>query len=102
MIIEQERVDLITVKLILSGRLDTANAPLLENKIKQWGNDITKLILDFANLDYISSVGLRVLLHTKKVFKTDNRKFIIINVAEPVREVFEMTGFLKLMVQEEQ
>jgi anti-sigma B factor antagonist len=90
------------VALILSGRLDAANAPLLEQKIKQWGNDITELVLDFAGLTYISSVGLRVLLQAKKSFRRDNRKLTIKNMNESVREVFEMTGFLKLMVQEEQ
>jgi anti-sigma B factor antagonist len=102
MTIEQDRVDLTTVALILSGRLDAANAPLLEQKIKQWGNDITELILDFSGLTYISSVGLRVLLQAKKLFRRDNRKLTIKNMNETVREVFEMTGFLKLIVQEEQ
>jgi anti-sigma B factor antagonist len=101
MTIEQEKVDLTTVALILSGRLDAANAPLLEEKIKQLGNDIRELVLDFSGLTYISSVGLRVLLHAKKVFKKDNRKLTIKNMNETVREVFEMTGFLKLIAQEE-
>jgi anti-anti-sigma factor len=101
MTIEQERVDSTTVTLIPSGRLDAANAPLLEQKIKQAGNDITELVLDFSGLTYISSVGLRVILQTKKVFKKDNRKLTIKNMNETVREVFEMTGFLKLIVQDD-
>ena len=102
MTIEQNRIDMSTVGLTLLGRLDAANAPLLEMKIKQWGNEITELVLDFAGLDYISSVGLRVLLHAKKLFQKDNRKLTIKNMNESVRDVFEMTGFLNLMVQEEQ
>jgi anti-anti-sigma regulatory factor len=47
-------------------------------------------------------VGLRVLLQAKKLFRRDNRKLTIKNMNETVREVFEMTGFLKLIVQEEQ
>ena len=101
MTIEQD-VNKSTVVLTLSGRLDAANAPLLERRIKQWGPEITELILDFEELTYISSVGLRVLLQTEKVFKKEKRKLIIRNMKKSVHDVFEMTGFLNLMVQEEQ
>ena len=101
MTIEHVRVDKSTGMLSLNGRLDTANAPMLERKIKQWDNDIKELILDFANLSYISSMGLRVLLQAKKAFKDEGRKLVIKNMGESIREVFEMTGFLHLMVQEE-
>jgi anti-anti-sigma factor len=99
--IEQEKTDKSTVVLHLSGRLDTASSPLLERKIKQWGEDITEVILDFKELSYISSMGLRVLLQTKKTFRDEGRKLVIKNMGDAVREVFEMTGFLNLMVQEE-
>ena len=101
MTIEQVKVDMSTAVLTLSGRLDTASAPVLERKIKQWGEDITELVLDFADLDYISSMGLRVLLVAKKALKAEGRKLTIKNMTDPVRDVFEMTGFLNLMVQEE-
>jgi anti-anti-sigma factor len=101
MTIEQEKTAQNTIVLSLSGRLDTANSPLLERKIKQWGEDITELILDLKELSYISSMGLRVLLQAKKTFNDKDRKLIIRNMGDAVREVFEMTGFLNLMVQEE-
>jgi anti-sigma B factor antagonist len=101
MTIEQEKTAQNAIVLFLSGRLDTANSPLLERKIKQWGEDITELILDFKELSYISSMGLRVLLQAKKTFTEKDRKLVIRNMGDAVREVFEMTGFLNLMVQEE-
>jgi len=101
MTIEHEKTGKSTVILYLNGRLDTANAPLLERKIKQWGEDITELVLDFSELEYISSMGLRVLLQAKKSFKEEDRKLIIKNMGDSIREVFEMTGFLHLMVEEE-
>jgi anti-sigma B factor antagonist len=87
--------------LFLNGRLDTATAPILERKIKQMGNDVIELILDFSGLDYISSMGLRVLLQTHKMMLAQNRKLVVKNMSESIREVFEMTGFINLMVQEE-
>jgi anti-anti-sigma factor len=101
MTIDTEKIDKATAILILNGRLDTANAPLLERRIKQWGNEITELILDFSSLDYISSMGLRVLLQAKKTLKAEKRNLTIKNMGDSIREIFEMTGFLNLMLQEE-
>ena len=101
MTIDHTRIDKSTVMFALEGRLDTANAPLLERKLKQWGEDITEIILDFKELEYISSMGLRVLLQAKKTMKAENRSLTIKNMQDSVREVFEMTGFLGLMVSEE-
>jgi anti-anti-sigma factor len=97
--IGQERVGKSTVVLTLNGRLDTVNAPLLESKIKEQ-EDITELTLDFKGVNYISSMGLRVLLQVKKAMKAEGGKFSIINMQDSVREIFEMTGFLNLMGQE--
>jgi anti-sigma B factor antagonist len=101
MTIEDTRTGKSAVVLALYGRLDTANAPLLEQKIKQWGEEITELTLDFSGLEYISSMGLRVLLQAKKSFKEKGRKLAIKNMGDSIREVFQMTGFLNLMVDEE-
>jgi len=101
MTIDTEKISQTTAVLTLNGRLDTANAPLLERKIRQWGNEITELILDFSGLEYISSMGLRVLLQAKKTLKAENRNLIIKNMGDSIREIFEMTGFLNLMLQEE-
>lgn len=87
--------------MFLAGRLDAAAAPLLERKLKQWGDEITELTLDFSQLTYISSMGLRVLLQAHKEITGKKRKLEIRNLSKPVREVFEMTGFINLMVREE-
>jgi len=101
MTIEANKISKSAAELILVGRLDTANAPMLERKIKQWGEEITELTLDFSGLEYISSMGLRVLLQAQKTMKEQKRRLVIRNMGDAVREVFEMTGFLNLMVQEE-
>jgi anti-anti-sigma regulatory factor len=46
-------------------------------------------------------MGLRVLLQTQKTMAEENRKLVIRNMSSSIREVFEMTGFINLMVQEE-
>jgi len=97
--IEQERIGKTKVVLTLNGRLDTVNAPLLESKIKEQ-EDITELEFDFKDVNYISSMGLRVLLQAKKTMKAEGVRMSIKNMQDSVREIFEMTGFLNLMAQE--
>jgi anti-sigma B factor antagonist len=89
------------VVLYVEGRLDTGSAPQLARRIRQWGDDITDLVLDFSKLSYISSMGLRVLLQAQKEMNAKQRKLTIRSISEPVREVFEMTGFIKLLVHDE-
>ena len=79
--------------LVISGRLDTTTAPVLEKEINELESDIS-LVFDMTNLDYLSSVGLRLLLVTKKKYK-DN--FSLKNVKEEVLEVLEMTGFADII-----
>jgi len=98
--IKQERVSKSKIVLTLNGRLDTLNAPLLESRIKEQ-EEITELELDFKGVDYISSMGLRVLLAVKKELKSEGVRLTINNMQDSVHEIFEITGFLSLMAQEE-
>ena len=83
----------------LSGRLDTTTAPTLEQIISENIYDIENLILDFKGLEYISSAGLRVVLNAqKKMQQIGGMK--VINVREEVMEVFEITGFVDILIIE--
>ena len=83
----------------LVGRLDTTTAPALDKTISNDIEGTKTLILDFKNLEYISSAGLRVVLGAqKKMQKLGSMK--VINVYEEVMEVFEMTGFADILTIE--
>lgn len=85
--------------LKLEGRLDTTTAPQLENELSENLDGVTELTIDFAELSYISSAGLRVLLATqKKMNKQGSMK--LVNVNEIVMEVFEITGFVDILTIE--
>lgn len=87
----------LTVTII--GRLDTTTAPQLEAELNASFEGITDLILDFNELVYISSAGLRVLLAAqKKMSKQGN--MVIRNVNETIAEVFEITGFVDILTIE--
>ena len=82
--------------IAVEGRLDTVTAPELEEEIKNIPDEIDALVLDFANLEYISSAGLRVLLSAhKKMALRDGLK--VRNVNEIVNEVFDVTGFAEIL-----
>ena len=87
----------LTVKI--TGRLDTTTAPQLEAELKQSLEGITKLVLDFAALDYLSSAGLRVLLQAQKMMNKQG-EMIIKNVNETINEIFEVTGFIDILTIE--
>ena len=80
----------------LEGRLDTVTAPELEKELQALLPGLTELKLDFANLDYISSAGLRVLLSAQKVMNKQG-EMTLTNVSEAVMEIFEVTGFTDIL-----
>lgn len=85
------------IVLKVCGRLDTATAPQLEEELKGETEGRKEIVLDFSELEYISSAGLRVLLSAHKVMKKQNGKLVVQNANEEVREVFVITGFSEIM-----
>ena len=84
-----------TVTFRLEGRIDSNNAALLEKEIDQrrQGCESQPLLLDASGLEYISSAGLRVLLHLKK----NTPDITITDVCPEVYEILDMTGFTEMM-----
>ncbi|MGM9682830.1 MAG: STAS domain-containing protein [Eubacteriales bacterium] len=78
--------------LVLSGRLDTITSPQLEAELEKILPDSDALVLDMANLEYISSAGLRVILKAQKAMNTKGTMKLT-HVGESIMEVFDITGF---------
>ena len=87
-----------TLTMALIGRLDTTTAPELEAEVKKL-DGVTDLFFDFADLEYISSAGLRVLLTAQKIMGGQGR-MVLRNVNETIRDVFEITGFADILTIE--
>jgi len=78
----------------LKGRLDSKTSPEFEKKIFdaiEVGS--TNMIVDFEELDYISSAGLRVILKATKNLKRSDGRFVLCSMKDYVKEVFEISGF---------
>ena len=83
----------------LEGRLDTVTSPDLENSFKESLSGLSELVLDFGQLEYISSAGLRVLLAAHKTMSKQG-SMKVTNVCDSIMEIFEITGFIDILVVE--
>ncbi|MCP4560800.1 MULTISPECIES: STAS domain-containing protein [unclassified Bosea (in: a-proteobacteria)] len=84
--------------LALKGRLDSVNAAAVEasitDQIKQGAN---RLVLDFSDVAYVSSAGLRVVLVVAKRLKEIGGRLVLIGLTPSVNEVFAISGFLQIL-----
>ena len=79
------------------GRLDTAASVQTEQEMKVLHNcEGHDIILDCAQLDYISSSGLRLFLALLKIAKAKGSKVCVAGMNDNLRQVFAMTGFTHL------
>ena len=85
--------------LFLEGRLDTTTAPELEAVVDTALTDVETLVVDLEQLEYVSSAGLRVFLKTQKFMNTRGTMKII-HVNATIMEVFDITGFVDILMIE--
>lgn len=85
-----------TITLALSGRLDTLSSPELSATINRALEKSNQLVLDFAESDYISSAGLRVLLTAQKQL-AGSGSLTLTHVNSTVRDILDMTGFSDIL-----
>ena len=78
----------------LSGRFDSGAAPLFEAWFAQQDKpEISRYLLDLAEVPYITSAGLRSLLKLLKLLEGRNGKLVLCCVAGPVQDLFKIAGF---------
>ena len=82
--------------VIIKGNLDSLTAPGLAQDVKEQLEGVTTLILDFAQLSYISSAGLRELLELQQ-FMDEQGEMIVENVSAVIKDVLDVSGFSKFM-----
>ncbi len=81
-----------------AGRIDGVNASDFEQSLQRAiAEDDTAVIVDLAELSYISSAGLRAVLLTAKSLTQRAAKFALCSPSKPIREVFEISGFDKII-----
>lgn len=87
------------VKIVdFEGNLDTNTSHDAEVELNQLlKQGAKKILVNFENLDYISSAGLRILLVTAKQLKSTDGDFRLCNLNETVLEIFDISGFSTIL-----
>ena len=86
--------------IYISGRIDAVTALELDKNLQATLANVIDLTVDLADVEYVSSAGLRILLKTQK--RMDRQGSMKIrNVRENVREVLDMTGFSDFLTIED-
>lgn len=80
-------------ELRLEGRLDTSSAPGAQEAFLKVAGEYAEIELNFTDLAYVSSAGLRALLVLQKQVNKTGGSLVLTHVSPAIMEVFEMTGF---------
>jgi len=89
----EQRKDVYVIKL--AGRLDTETYIDFGEKLKQYLDESTKiLIFDLKELSYISSIGLGVIFQAKKTMESRKGVFILTNFQPQIKKIFEVVKAL--------
>ena len=81
----------------ITGSLDSTTSPEAQKSLDGVLASAKKVVLDFSELDYISSAGLRILLGAAKQLRASGGKLGMFGLNQSVREVFEISGFSSIL-----
>ena len=82
----------------LDGRLDATSSPHLENKLNEQVEAGQKnILLDFGQVDYLSSAGMRLLLSATRRLAKDGGKLALCSIGDDVMEIIKVAGFERIL-----
>ena len=84
------------------GRLDSVTSPVLEGELKKHLDGVRDVIMDFTDVNYISSGGLRLLLTTEQQLEGKGGSIKVIHVNEYIYDVFELVGLTDAVAVEKE
>lgn len=94
----EKRLEGARLTVSVSGKLNTVTSPQLDAELADLSG-ITELVFDFAELEQISSAGLRVLLGAQCTMD-EQGKMVVTHVNEAIQEIFVLTGFVNFLTIE--
>lgn len=84
-------------ELLMEGRLDNTTSPEAEKILTELAQKHDRIVLNMAQMDYVSSAGLRVIKRMHMAMRKKGGELVLKNVGKMVMEVFEITGFAGLL-----
>ena len=85
----------------IRGRADAETADEMESALRAAVAQHDRVAADFANVDYISSAGLRAVLQAARAAQERNTEFTVCQLRGPVKKVFEISGMQHVLRIEE-
>ena len=83
--------------IALDGNLTVATAPDLEAAFVELPEDVVNVTLDLAELNYVASAGLRVIVAQDKKLHHKGGAIHLVNANDEVMEVFDVTGLVDIL-----
>ena len=78
-------------RISIAGSLDSNTAPQLQQSIDaEIDESVDPTVIDFKDLDFLSSAGLRVIFKTKKIMDNSGGRFLLVNLQPQIKKVFEI------------
>ncbi len=96
--IKERKVDNAVIVSLSGKRMDAVTSPRLEEKLNKLVDESGAkcIVINFNDLEYISSAGLRVIISIEKKLRSVDGKLLISNLKGNVKDVFEISGFLSI------
>jgi anti-anti-sigma factor len=85
------------VKVILEGRLDITGAGVIDLQFNAIAGSHRGVVVDLANVSFLASIGIRMLLLGAKAVQRRGGVFVLLNPVVEVEKVLEVTGVTELM-----
>ena len=90
-------IDGTNATIALVGTLTVASVPQLEVAFADLPEEVADLVLDLAELEYVASAGLRVIVSKAKDMMRNGKSMRITNPNDEVMEVFDVTGLVDIL-----
>jgi anti-anti-sigma factor len=88
--------------IALSGLLDIATVPILEQHLAYYeGDGVVAIMLDLHGVTFIDTAGLDALLRAKNRAKPAGYRLILAGASQPVRRMFEVAGAASMLDDQE-
>jgi len=94
-ITEEQQGDALILRM--SGRLDASNAQSVEGELMGFVTEGVHLCLDFSEVQFVSSAGLRIFLMMAKKVRPLKGKLVLFGLKPVVKDVFVISGFSKIL-----
>lgn len=89
------------LEVTIAGNIDSSNAAELSKAMEGELADVTELVMDMKDLEYITSAGLRSLLEAYQELDEKDGRMVLTHVNEEINEVLDLTGFANFLEVED-